>query len=115
VKTHSRIGVVVAGLSIVYSTLCFLVTPVFTGAIILAALFGTISGAIAIALKARRTAIVAFIFALTPLFGFLVMEYVAERVGTGYVTFIPLVLAIVVAAWALVDYSRGKDASPSTT
>jgi hypothetical protein len=113
VKTHSRIGVVVGGLSIGFSTLCFLVTPVFTGALVLAALFGAISGAIAIALKARRTAMVAFIFALTPLFGFLTMEYVAERVGTGYVTFIPLVLAVVVAAWALVNYSRSKVASPS--
>jgi hypothetical protein len=113
VKTHSRISVAVGGLSIGFSTLCFIVTPVFTGALILAALFGAISGAIAIAFKARRTALVAFIFALTPLCGFLVMEYVAERAGTGYVTFIPLVLAIAVAAWALVDYSRRKDALPS--
>jgi uncharacterized protein YqhQ len=115
VNTKSRIGVVVGGVSIAFSSLCFLVTPVFTGALVLAAFFGAISGAIALALKARRTALMAFIFALTPLCGFLILENVVERVGTGYVMFIPIVAAFAIAVWVLVDYSKGARTAPPVT
>ncbi len=114
-KTESRIGAALGGISIVFSILCFAVTPVFTAAFILAALFGAVSGAVVLALKARRTAIVSFVFALAPFCGFLLMQYVVERVGSSLVVFIPLGLAIASAAWALVDYSKARRAPASAT
>jgi hypothetical protein len=104
----ARIGVVVGGISIAFSTLCFLITPAFTPAFMLALLFGALSGALALALKARRTAVLAFVFALTPLCGFLLMEYVAERVRTGYIVFVPLGLAFAIAVGVLVNYSKAR-------
>jgi MFS family permease len=106
----ARIGVAVGCLSIAFSTLCFLVTPVFAGGFILAPLFGAVSGGISLALKAKRTAIVAFVFSLTPLCGFLLLQYVAERLQNGYVFFVPLGLALLIGALVLVSYSRAKRA-----
>jgi hypothetical protein len=108
VETRSGIGVFVGVTSIAFSTLCFLIIPVFTLAIGLAVLFGAMSGGLAWGLKARRTAIVAFTFALTPLCGFLLMEHVAERVGNGYVVFLPLGAAVVVAALAWGGHRRQR-------
>ena len=109
-----RVGATVGGISIAFSTLCFLVTPAFTPAFILAILFGAISGAIALALKARRTAVVAFAFSLTPLLGFLLLESFAERVRSGYIAFLALGAAVLVAASALVNYSKARRAKVST-
>lgn len=109
-----RIGVAVGCISIAFSTMCFLVTPAFTPAFVLALLFGSTSGAIALVLKARRTAVVAFVFALTPLLGFLLLENVAERVGSGYVAFLALGAAALVAALALVSYAKAQRAKVST-
>lgn len=106
--TPSRIGAVLGGISIGFSTLCFAITPVFTPAFLLAALFGLLSAALALALKARRTALVALVFAATPFCGLLLIDHVVERVRNGYVAFIPLAAAFVVASWALLDYSRRK-------
>jgi hypothetical protein len=75
-KNPSRIGVAIAVLSIVFSLLCLAITPVFTAAIVLAAFFGVVSGAIAIALQARRTAYAAFVFAVLPLLEFLIFRLV---------------------------------------
>ena len=112
-KPHSRVGAAVGGISIAFSTLCFAVIPAFTPALMLAALFGTISGAIALALKARRTAVVAFVFALTPFCGFVLIQYVAERVRSGYVSFVPLVVAFSIALWALINYSKARRSAAS--
>ena len=109
--TQSRMGAVVGGINIAFSLLCFMIMPVFTAAIFLAVLFGATSGAIAMKLQARRTALVAFVFALAPLAGFLVMEHVVERFHNGHVTFVPLVAAAAVAVWALLDYSRARRAA----
>ena len=103
-----RVGVIVGDISIAFSTLCFLATPAFTPAFILAILFGAISGAIAIGLKARRTALVAFVFALTPLLGFLLLESLAERVRSGYIAFLALGAAVLIAALALASYSKAR-------
>lgn len=105
-KNTSRIGAAVGGISIAFSMLCCLIVPVFTGAMVLAALFGLISGGLAMALQARRTAIVAFVFALVPLCEFLLLQYVAEPAGTALIAFIPLVAALAVAVWFLLTYMR---------
>lgn len=102
----ARVGAGLGGISIAFSTLCFLVMPAFTPAFILAALFGSLSGAIALALRARRTALVAFAFALAPFPGFLLMQYAAEPLRNGYVVLLPLALATASAIWSLLDYSR---------
>lgn len=73
-KNPSRLGVAIGVLSIVFSLLCLAITPVFTAAIVLAAFFGLVSGAIAIALQARRTAYAAFAFAMAPLVEFLIFR-----------------------------------------
>lgn len=104
----ARIGAAVGGISIGFSALCFFITPAFTPAFALAAFFGGLSGTLALALKARRTAIVAFVFALTPFCGFLVMQYLVEQLRNSFVFFIPLLFAIAVATWAFVSYSRAK-------
>jgi len=75
-KNPSRIGVAIGVLSIVFSLLCLAITPVFTPAIVVAAFFGVVSGAIAMALQARRTAYAAFLFAAAPLAEFLILRLV---------------------------------------
>ena len=65
------IGAITGGTSTVFSVICFLVMPVLTPAIALAVIAGAIGGAVALALRARRTALVTFTFSLAPLFGFL--------------------------------------------
>jgi hypothetical protein len=57
--------------------LCFAITAAFSAAFVLAAFFGAVSGAIALALGARRTAYAAFAFALAPLCEFLLLQYAA--------------------------------------
>lgn len=109
-KIKSRIGVVVGGICIAFSTLCFFVLGVFTPAIILAALIGTFGGVVAIALSANRTGLVAFTFGLAPLLGFLVLEYVPGRVLYGYVVFVPLAVAVMCAVLAVLNYSKGRGA-----
>jgi hypothetical protein len=109
-KVTARIGVAIGCISIAFSTLCFVVTPVFTGGLILAPFFGFVSGGISFVLKAKRTAIVALVFSLTPLCGFLVLEHAVERVRNGYVFFVPLGAAVLIATWVLVSYSRAKRA-----
>ena len=104
----AHIGVAVGGISIAFSALCFVVTPAFTAAFILAVVFGVVSGAIALALKATRTAIVAFVFAVTPFCGFLLIEYAAEPLRNGYVVFVPLVLATGAGVLALISYLRAR-------
>jgi hypothetical protein len=106
----AKFGVGIGCISIAFSTLCFFVTPVFMGGLILALLFGVISAGISLALKAKRTAVVALVFSLTPLWGFLVLEHVVERVRNGYVFFFPLWAAVFIATWVLVNYSRAKRA-----
>lgn len=106
-SARSRYGVIAGGIGIVLSSLCLLVIPVFTPAIVLAVLVGALGGTLAIALQARRTAFLAFTFALTPLFGLLAMQYSA---GSGYVAFIPWALAVMIATSAFVLYARGATA-----
>jgi hypothetical protein len=106
-----RIGAGLGGISIAFSTLCFFVMPMFTPAFMLAALFGSLSGAIALTLKARRTAMVAFVFALVPLLGFLLMQYAAEPLRSIYVVFVPLGLAVALAAWSFRNYLKALRAS----
>jgi ABC-type microcin C transport system permease subunit YejE len=108
---NARMGAILGGINIAFSLLCFLITPMFTAAIILAALFGAVSCAIALKLQARRTALVVMAFALAPLVEFLVIEHVVERVHNGYVAFLPLVVAAAVAAWELKDYLRARRAA----
>jgi hypothetical protein len=104
----ARIGVGLGGISIAFSTLCFLVMPAFTAALILAMLFGVPSSAIAFGLKAKRTALVTLVFAPTPIFGFLLMENASHLVGSGYIAFLALGAAFLIAALALVDYSKAR-------
>ena len=111
----ARIGAAVGGISIAFSTLCFVVMPAFTAALILAILCGAISGSIALGLKARRSAMVAFVFALTPLGGFLMLEHVVERVHNGYVMFVPLGLAFMIAVWVLRNYLKTKSSVASAS
>src|SRR5690606_1291758 len=96
--------------SIVFSRACFIVMPVFTGAIAAALLVGVVFSAIAASLGARRTAGVTLLFALVPLFGFLILENVAQYFGTGYVAFVPWIAAIGVVAWMAINYSRERRA-----
>lgn len=44
-----------------------------------------------------------------PGFGFLLLEYDPPRFDTGYLAFIALGVAFVVAALAFVDYRRGSE------
>jgi hypothetical protein len=113
VKT-ARIGVGLGCISIAFSTLCFIVVPAFTGALILALIFGIPSSAIALGLKAKRTALVTLVFAPTPLCGFLLMQHASELVGSGYIAFLALGVAILAAALALLDYSKEKRGLAST-
>lgn len=108
------IGAIIGGTSIVFSLLCFSVMPVFTPGIVLAAAVGAAASIVALALQARRTALVALVFALTPLFGFLLLEYDPRRFDTGYLAFIAVGVALVVAVLAFADYSREKHANPAT-
>jgi hypothetical protein len=100
----ARIGVILGCISMAFSTLCFLVMPAFTAALVLAMLFGLPSSAIALGLKAKRTALVALVFAPTPLGGFLLMEHASHLVGSGYIAFVALGVAFLVAALAIIDY-----------
>lgn len=113
-NVKSRVGVTAGVVSILFSTLCLFVMPVFTGSIILAPLAGVVLAATALALGARRTAGVTLLFALVPACGFLVMENYSEYFGTGYVAFIPLVAAAVVAACTAVNYSRSRAIKPTS-
>jgi hypothetical protein len=109
----ARIGVGLGGISIAFSTLCFLVMPAFTAALILAMLFGVPSSAIALGLKARRTALVTLVFAPTPLGGFLLMEHASHLVGSGYIAFLALGVAFLIAVLAIIDYSKARRALAS--
>lgn len=102
-QAKSRTGVAVGSISMVISILCFVVTPAFTPAFMVAVLLGVPGAAIALAHKARRTAIAAFVFAFMPC-GFLF----PERTG---LTLMGLGLAIV--AWVLIDYLRSRPSTPS--
>jgi hypothetical protein len=113
-NVRTRIGVSAGVVSILFSTLSLIVMPVFTGSIILAPLLGVVLGATALALGARRTAGVTFVFALVPACGFFVMENFSGYFRTGYVAFLPLVVAVAVAAWALISYSRSKAIGPTS-
>lgn len=110
----TRIGVFAGLASILFSTLCLVVMPAFTAAIILAPLVGMILGGAAAALGARRTGIVTLVFAVVPACGFYVMENFAGYFGTGYVAFFPLVIAIAVAAWVLIRYLHMKPVTPGS-
>lgn len=109
-STRSRIGVSLGVASIVFSSLCLVVMPVFTAAILAALLIGAAFSAIAASLGAPRTAGVTLVFSLAPLFGFLVLENLTEHFGTGYVAFAPWVAATGVAAFVAINYVRDKHA-----
>lgn len=100
VKATSRIGVVIGGIGIACSMLCFFVTPVFTPAFLAAVFVGFLGGATALAFKARRTAVVAFVFALMPC-GFLL----PERAGIAVMG-----VGLSIAVWMTLDYLRAKRA-----
>lgn len=104
----SRIGVAIGIISVVFSTLCFLVMPVFTGSVVLSIFFGVPSGIIALSLKAKRTAIVAFVFAPVPALGLLLLEQ--DLLGGGYMAFLSPCVAAVIAALALIHYARARRA-----
>ena len=110
-RSRRAIGVVAGTISIVFSILCFLVMPVFTPGIVLAGIVGAVAAIIAFVCKARRTALVTFVFALVPTFGFILLEYDPPRFDTGYLAFIALGVALVVAVLAFVDYSRESTGS----
>ena len=113
-SVRTRIGVSAGVVSILFSTLCLIVMPAFTGSIILAPLVGVVLGATAVALGTRRTAGVTFVFTLVPACGFFVMENFSEYFGTGYVAFLSLVAAVAVTGWALINYSRSKAIGPTS-
>lgn len=101
-KTRPLIGIIAGGISIAFSSLCIVVTPVFGAAIVLAVIGGLIGGTIALVLKARRTALVAFIFALTPLLFFLALAY--DGNGDSYLVLLPVAVAIAAAVMVLFDF-----------
>lgn len=109
-NTKTRLAVLLGVVSILFSTFCLIVMPVFLAAIMAAPLLGIAVGAVALFLDARRTAVVTFAFALVPLCGLLAMETLAKHVGTGYVAFAPLAAAAALAAWATASYSREQRA-----
>jgi hypothetical protein len=111
-RLKPSISIVTGTVSIAFSSLCFLVMPVFTPGIVLAGLVGAVAGVIALVGGARRTALVTLTFAITPTFGFLLLEYDPPRFNTGYLAFIALGVALVVAFFAFVDYSREGANSP---
>lgn len=80
-KNPSGFGVAVGVISIAFSTLCLVVMPFFAAAIVLAAVFGASSGGLALGLKARRTAMVTFVFAVIPLVGWLILHFTGYRVS----------------------------------
>ena len=110
-RLKPSIGIVTGAASIAFSSLCFLVMPVFTPGIVLAGFFGAVAGIIALVSGARRIALVTFTFAVTPTFGFFLLEYDFPRFHTGYLAFVALVIALVVAVFAFVNYSRGRTGS----
>ena len=107
-RLRPTIGIVAGAASIGFSTLCFLVMPVFTPGIVLAGFVGAMGSVIALACKARRTALVTFVFALTPTFGFLLLEYDPPRFDRAYLAFIALGVALVVAVIAFSGYSKDR-------
>lgn len=112
-RTKSLIGIAAGGTSIAFSSLCIVFVPVFTPAFMLAAIVGIIGGTIALALRARRTALVAFSFALTPLLFFLFMMY--DGIGALFVALSPIGAALLVAVLAVADYSRnGRNGTRAT-
>lgn len=100
-KTTPRSGMTIAGASIVFSTISSLVYFAFTPVLVLSALLGAIGVAFALGSSAKRTALVTAVFALVPL-GQLLMERFFESTLS---VLVPAALAIVTAAWALLDYS----------
>lgn len=111
-RTAALFGVAVGGISIVFSLLCLGVAAVFTPAVILAVVFGLMSGGIAWGLGARRTARVAMVMSVLPVVEWLLMDNVAESAGTALLALLPLLAALGFAVWMLVDYLRQRAARP---
>jgi hypothetical protein len=97
----SQVGISIAVVSIVFSSLCFALYFAFTPIVLASALVGTIGAGFAFAAKARRTAMIALVFGLVPFAQLLVEQFF----DTEYFIFIPAVLAICIAALAIINHS----------
>lgn len=104
----ARIGAVTGGISIAFSAICFFIFPVFTPAFVAALIVGAVCGGTALSLKAKRTALVAFVFALTPLCFHFLVDYAPARLHSNYAVIAALAIAVIVAVFALVDYARAR-------
>ena len=105
-RTWSRVGIVVARVSIAFSALCFFLYFGYTPIVLVAAIFGAVGATLAAVSKAWRTALVTLVFALVP-FAQLMVEVSFDTEG---LIFVPGAIAIAVAAWALVDHSLKRRA-----
>jgi hypothetical protein len=94
----------IAGVSMAFSAVCFVLVLGFTPAILPAAVLGIVGAVAAFASGGRRTALVTAIFGLVPFAEILI----AAEVDSGYFVFVPAGVAIAIAAWAFADYLRAR-------
>ena len=93
-STSSRVGAKIGKWSIAIAALCFVVTPIFTPAIVAAAFVGALGGVVAFALGARRIALVAIAVALIPLGGLLMLQFFDSSAMSSYLVLAPLVAVL---------------------
>lgn len=95
---RTRIGENLAYIFIGLVALCLIVTPVFSPAIVVAAMVGTVGGLIAFALGSRRPALVTVVFSLVPLAGLLMIAYAYPRASGDYLVVAPVAAAVIALA-----------------
>ena len=105
----SRIGATTAKWSIGIAALCYLVTPIFTPAIAVAALVCAIGGIAALVLGARRIALVAIAFALLPMGGLVVLQSLDASALSDSIVFVPLLAAVAAVALLLTGAVSQED------
>ena len=102
--TRSRIGLAVAWTSIAFSLASCAIYFAFTPVIPVSAILGTVGAVLALASKARRTALVVAVFGLVPL-GQLLIEHFFEN---EYLVPIPAAIALVIAGLAIANYFQSR-------
>jgi len=103
-NTRSRIGITLAWVSIAFSVLSFAIYFAFTPVFFVSALFGAVGAVVALASKARRTALVAAVFGLVP-FGQLLIEQFFE---SEYLVPLPAAIALLIAGLAIANYAQSR-------
>lgn len=103
-KVNTKMGLVVASGSIAFSLLAVIAYFVFTPVVVVAATFGAIAAVVAAVSGSKRTALVAAVFALVPFSQLLVETFSSVEP----LVFLPLLLALAIAAWAFIDYAARR-------